>query len=311
MSTPVTSAPAAAARTARRRSRWRRRASARPLRGRALDELIVHGRGALRQLLVLRRLHAPAGSSKAQSLSFASFGQLVARVPQLRIHLVLDQVAEQLDRRPLRPDHLVADDARDDLVVAHPPDGHALVPLDQQLGQLVELLELAAALVQLDDRDAPRRGGACGTPPRGWATRGGCSEARRVEPAAVPEDRAGSSACTPTATCARACRGGGGRFACTRPTGAAGGWPRRARPRRAGGSPPRPPSRRASATAPRTGGRSGRELVTVRPFLRGLLEREQLVGAEVALVVARRRRPREPAGSSPRHLPRRLEEVER
>src|SRR5436305_725610 len=41
-------------------------------------------------------------------------GQLVARAPQRREEIVVDHLAEHLDRRPLRADDLVADDARND-----------------------------------------------------------------------------------------------------------------------------------------------------------------------------------------------------
>ena len=57
---------------------------------------------------------------------------------------MVHEAAEHLDRRPLRADDRVADDARDDLVVADPPEVDPLVPLDQRLGELVELLVLAA-----------------------------------------------------------------------------------------------------------------------------------------------------------------------
>ena len=56
------------------------------------------------------------------SSSFARAGQLVACAPELREEVVVDQLPEHLDRRPLRADDLVADDARDDLVVADAPD---------------------------------------------------------------------------------------------------------------------------------------------------------------------------------------------
>jgi hypothetical protein len=58
---------------------------------------------------------------------------------------VPDQPAEQLHGRALRPDDLGADDPLDDLVVADAPERRALVPLGEQLGELVQLLVLAAA----------------------------------------------------------------------------------------------------------------------------------------------------------------------
>jgi hypothetical protein len=69
--------------------------------------------------------------------------ELVADAPELREEDVLDQPAEHLDRRALRADDRVADHARDDLVVADPPEVDPLVELDQRLGELVELLVLA------------------------------------------------------------------------------------------------------------------------------------------------------------------------
>src|SRR5919199_783648 len=79
--------------------------------------------------------------------------ELVPHAPELRVEVLLDQAPEQLDRCPLRADDLVADDPGDDLVVAEAPDGHALVPLRERLGELVEILELAAAHVQVEDRE--------------------------------------------------------------------------------------------------------------------------------------------------------------
>src|SRR5919206_5344732 len=77
----------------------------------------------------------------------------VPGAPELRVEVLLDQAPEQLDRRPLRAHDLVADDSGDDLVVAEAPDGHALVPLRERLGELVEVLELAAAHVQVEERE--------------------------------------------------------------------------------------------------------------------------------------------------------------
>ena len=65
---------------------------------------------------------------------------------------MVDQAAHHLDRRALRADHVAADHALHDLEVAHAPDDDALVELDQLLGELVEILELAAARVDLDER---------------------------------------------------------------------------------------------------------------------------------------------------------------
>src|SRR5919108_739304 len=79
----------------------------------------------------------------------------------------------------------VADDPRDHLVVAEAPHRHALVPLGQGFGELVEVLELTAAHVELDDREA----GLAAERVEGLAELGrdaaDGAEARRVEPAAV------------------------------------------------------------------------------------------------------------------------------
>src|SRR2546423_3801561 len=79
-------------------------------------------------------------------------GDLVPRAPELRVQVLLDQAPEQLDRRPLRPDDLVPDDPRDDLVVAEAPDRDPLVPLRERLGELVQVLGLAATHIEIDDR---------------------------------------------------------------------------------------------------------------------------------------------------------------
>src|SRR5438093_4895953 len=84
---------------------------------------------------------------------FRPRSQLVPCTPQRRVEVVMDHLPEHLDRRPLRADDLVADDPRDDLVVADSPHRHALVPLDQRLGELVELLVLAPVHVDVGDRE--------------------------------------------------------------------------------------------------------------------------------------------------------------
>src|ERR1700680_2540019 len=80
-------------------------------------------------------------------------GQAAAGGPELRELALLDQLAEHLYGRALDPDRVFAEDARDDAVVAMAPDPDPLVELDQQLGDLVEVLELAAALVELGQLD--------------------------------------------------------------------------------------------------------------------------------------------------------------
>ena len=113
--------------------------------------------------------------------------QLVADLPELGIGRLRHEPAEQLDRRPLRPDDAVADDPRDDLVVAHAPQLGLLVELHERLRELVQLLVLAPLDVELREREArlaasgveglaePREDPAQLGPPR------------RVEAGAVPE----------------------------------------------------------------------------------------------------------------------------
>ena len=60
-----------------------------------------------------------------------SSGRCRQLAPELRIHPVTDEAAEQLDRRALRADDLVADHPRHDLVVPVAPDRDALVPLGE------------------------------------------------------------------------------------------------------------------------------------------------------------------------------------
>src|SRR5206468_3877301 len=90
---------------------------------------------------------------KPSLLLLRQLGQLVPNIPELGIEPAVNEASEELDRRPLRPDHLTADDPLDDLEVTDAPDGHALVPLGEQLGELVQILELTPALVDLDDRE--------------------------------------------------------------------------------------------------------------------------------------------------------------
>src|ERR671923_112375 len=163
--------------------RFRRRASALRAAGRAVRRAARESAPAARRGARTRR----PPRRRRRSLLVRPCRDLVARAPELGIEVLLDQASEQLDGRSLRADDLVADDPRDDLVVAEAPDRHPLVPFGQGLGELVEVLELPAAHVELDDREprlAPegveglaelRRDAADGT------------EAGRVEPASVPE----------------------------------------------------------------------------------------------------------------------------
>src|SRR5207237_7218818 len=97
------------------------------------------------------------------------------------------QAAEDLDLPSSGADRYLPDRAGHDLVVAEAPDRHALVPLGQELGELVEVLVLAPARVDLDQREA-----ALAPELRERLRQVGrdaphLAETRRVEPGAVPE----------------------------------------------------------------------------------------------------------------------------
>src|SRR5205085_2193995 len=133
------------------------------------------------------RSAAASAPRRPSTLLDRSRRELVPHAPQLRVEVLLDQAPEQLDRRPLRADDLVADDPRDDLVVAEAPDGHALVPLRERLGELVEVLELAAADVQLADREARLPAEDVERLAEPGRDAADAAEPRRVESASVPE----------------------------------------------------------------------------------------------------------------------------
>src|SRR5205085_11866606 len=108
-------------------------------------------------------------------------------LPELGEELVLDQAAQELDRRSLRTARDLADRSRHDLVVAEAPDRHPLVPFGQELRKLVDLLVLAPARVDLDERKAPLAAevGECLPERRRDAPH--LAESRRVEARAVAE----------------------------------------------------------------------------------------------------------------------------
>ena len=147
---------------------------------------------------------APERDPAAASLGQVQRGEVVPHVPQLGVERVVDQPAHHLDRRSLRADHVAADHPLDDVEVPDAPDDDALVPLDQLLGELVEVLVLASARVDLDQRQARRSCAAWNASPSGFATRRSSgspasrSRCRGRAPCAPPG--------TPTATGARACR---------------------------------------------------------------------------------------------------------
>ena len=72
---------------------------------------------------------------------------------------MVDHLSEHLDRCSLGADDLVADDARDDLVVADAPHGDALIPLDQRLGEPIQVLVLASMHVELHELEPGLRHG--------------------------------------------------------------------------------------------------------------------------------------------------------
>src|SRR5579863_4432559 len=109
------------------------------------------------------------------------------RPPQIGQLALRDQLREHGDRCALRPRGVLADASHDGRVVAEAPDPDPLVPVGQRLGELVEVLELAAVLVELDEIE-PRRGDARVEGAPGVARRGGDgAKTGRVEAAAVPE----------------------------------------------------------------------------------------------------------------------------
>ena len=113
--------------------------------------------------------------------------QLVADLPELGIGRLRHEPAEQLDRRPLRPDDAVADDPRDDLVVAHAPQLGLLVELHERLRELVELLVLAPLDVELREREARLAASGVEGLAESREDPAQLGPPRRVEAGAVPE----------------------------------------------------------------------------------------------------------------------------
>src|SRR6266508_1150621 len=115
-------------------------------------------------------------------------GQLVARTPQRREEVVVDHLPEHFHRCALRAHDLVADDARDDFVVTNAPHRDALIPLDQRLGKLVELLVLPRPYVELDEIEAGLRDGGVERFAERRRDAPDFAEPRRIEAAPVTED---------------------------------------------------------------------------------------------------------------------------
>ena len=210
--------------------------------------------------------------------------------PELREEDGLDEPAEHLDGRPLRADDAVADHAGDDAVVADAPLLAPLVELDERLGEPVQRVVLAP----LDVERRRARG-----PPSRRRAWNACAEARQrgAQRCASRASRSRSRARAP-------CGSPG------TPTGESSSsmssWSVTNRRQRSG----RRSRRAASATSPSSASRAAsstslvasfsqssdglvddleEQLVAVHPLVGALLEREQLLGVEVALVVARRR----------------------
>src|SRR5436305_850275 len=102
-----------------------------------------------------RRISSSGITGRLPSVALlGELGQVGAHRPEPRQQLVLDQACEQLDRRALCPDHVLSDHAADHLHVAEPPDADLLVPVDQRLGKLVQILVLAALRVDLEQRQS-------------------------------------------------------------------------------------------------------------------------------------------------------------
>jgi hypothetical protein len=212
--------------------------------------------------------------------------ELVADAPELREEDVVDQPAQHFDGGALGADDGVADHACDDLVVPDPPEVDPLVELDHRLGELVELLVLPAARVDVDEREPrllpqrverlpERRHDAAHLPPAG-----------RVEAAAVPEHLPDLLVLPRRHLLEH-----------VELVGRVAEAQRRApqQPERRGNLAVLQMARRGLDVVPRElQPELGRlvdgleeELVAVHPLVRRLLQREQLVGVQVPLVVAR------------------------
>ncbi len=82
---------------------------------------------------------------------------LVAHGPQLGKEPDVDALAEDLHRRALRADYAPADDPLDDLQMVESPDDGPLIPGHHLLGELIQVLELVPAVVDVEQRDATPR----------------------------------------------------------------------------------------------------------------------------------------------------------
>jgi hypothetical protein len=100
---------------------------------------------------------------------------------------VVDHLAQHFDRRPLRADDLVTDDPRDHLVVTDAPHRDALVPFDECLRELVQLLVLAALHVDLDHVETGLRDGGFESLAQRRRDATDLAESRRVEAAPMAQ----------------------------------------------------------------------------------------------------------------------------
>ncbi len=131
-----------------------------------------------------------SSSEISRSLSLASSVRSVRTLPELGEHLVLDQPGEQLDRRALRADDVLADHAADHLHVTEAPDPDLLVPVDEQLGELVEVFVLATLRVHLEQREPALAAERVERAVQRRRHAPNLAEAGRVEARAVPEHAA-------------------------------------------------------------------------------------------------------------------------
>src|SRR5438067_5666545 len=102
----------------------------------------------------------------------------------------MDQPSHHLDRGALRADDVTPDDTLDDLEMTHAPDDHAFVELDQLLREQVQLFELPASRVHVDERKARLLVRGPERLPERLRDTAQLPEAGRVEAAAVSENLA-------------------------------------------------------------------------------------------------------------------------
>src|ERR1035438_4005467 len=115
---------------------------------------------------------------------------LVADLPQVFVEPVLHALLQHFHRRPHGADDAAADDALGELEVVEAEQLHALVEIDQPLGDIVQTEEFFVAAIKVVRGDA---GGVELVMKRVAKSRANMEQrqkSRRVEPAAVTESRA-------------------------------------------------------------------------------------------------------------------------